>query len=132
MNIKIGKYNLAGDAWNEKVSNLRIQWQRSVIVQPHFRAAYPKIRDGDNQTATITFQVARLHSNYRAALAFMLDHGSQLPATGTVLIEEETGDGIVRRQFEMAACQTFGVPQRIGVTTIHEYQIIGTKLTTPR
>jgi hypothetical protein len=127
MNIKIGTYNLAGDDWNQKVSGLDINWTRDVVIQKHFRAKYPKIRDGDNQVAVITFQVARLHEDYGKALKFILDHGENLPSSGTVTIEEDTDSGRVRRFCEMAACQSFNV-RRIGVTTLHNYQIVGTRL----
>jgi hypothetical protein len=127
MNIKIGTYNLAGDDWNQKVSGLDINWTRDVVIQKHFRAKYPKIRNGDNQVAVITFQVARLHDDYGKALKFMLDHGENLPTSGTVTIEEDTDSGRVRRFFEMAGCQSFNA-KRIGVTTLHNYQIVGTRI----
>lgn len=127
MNIKIGTYNLAGQDWNEKVSGLKMSVQRNVVVQPHFRADYPDIQAGDNETTTIGFQVARLHADYRTATAFLLDHPASVPRRGRVTIEQDTDSGIVRRYFVASSCQSFD-GDLIGVTTIFRYQIIGTRL----
>jgi hypothetical protein len=127
VNIKIGKYSLAGEAWNEKVHGLDIKWTRDVAIQKHFRARYPKLRQGDNEITAISFKTARLHANYSNCIAFILDHGNNVPTEGIVLIEQETESGIVVRRFEQAFMTGFGSRQ-IGVTSLHEYEIIGTEV----
>jgi len=108
------------------VTRLRFRVQRKIQVSEVFRAEEVETFDRGNRETTVTFEISRTFPNQQAADVYVLQHEETVPATGIVTFTayQPNGQKVVRyladgkvRQHELV--------EQIGVTTRHQYTIIG-------
>lgn len=121
MKVKVDATDLAAGG-REQVANFKITSTRQVQVDPLIRADFARIRDRQNRTTTVTFEVNRLFDTVADAENFVLIHGDRVPTSGLVAFESE--DGTITRWMEAAVIQTVD-SSFSGVSTKHSYQMTG-------
>ena len=116
---------LATDPLRSQASQVRVNGRRVVQENGRLRAAAMQHFDRGNLKHTITFEVSRIHPSLIAAEAFILDHPSQMPGSGTVtFIAQGPNNTLITRVLPQAVIPTVQCLYT-GITTTHSYTIHG-------
>jgi len=128
MLVSIGNYALCDGtrAGGVGVSRLRLHIDRQIQVQDLFRAPTVTTFDRGNRRVTVTFDVSRTFPSQDAADIFILTHEDTLPASGIVTFTAfKTNGQTMIRWLAGGKVQSHELVQQIGVTTCHQYVIVG-------
>ena len=94
---------------------------RTLDVHRIPRAATVKVFDRQNRAEALTIRVSRLHRDLADAFLYWMKH----PRTVPILTDIELTQDGAKAWLNGCGIQTVRRAQRIGVTTIFEYQIVG-------
>ena len=122
MQIKIGNFVLAAGG-RESPNGLNVQRSSTDQVAEGLRWKKKKIFDRQNISVTIRFSVTRLQPTIGAAERFVLTHGPSVPTSGvTQFILED--NSVMWMDTSSCVCTPVD-SKHIGVTTTHDYTLIG-------
>lgn len=109
----------AGD--REAASGFVIQQQRAVQSVDYVRGTHGAQFARGNWRHVVRFAVHRVHASLQAAQEFILDHADELPSSGLLHIETNTGTG---DRWASDAVLAEVVPEIVGTSTRHTYTIL--------
>jgi len=108
------------------VTRLRFRVQRMIQVADVFRGAEVETFDRGNRETTVTFEVSRTFTTQEAADVYVLQHEDIIPSSGIVTFVAFQPNGqIIARYLADGKVRTHELVEQIGVTTRHQYTIIG-------
>jgi hypothetical protein len=125
MKITIGTFELCGGAAKDEFPDgMTLDDSYTVQVRKLIRATAAKPINRGNRTVNVSFSVTREHGDHRAACEYALKHSADIPTIGDVVFVCEA-TGTTSLKLLNGTIQKHNVPQIIGCTTIHRYEIIG-------
>lgn len=98
---------------------------------PMLRSEHPKLFDRLNEHFGMAFSVARKHASFNAAELFVLDHISELPRRGLVIVTANA-QAPRSRFFPNAIIQRPRLLSHIGISTIWSYSFTAPTIATTR
>jgi hypothetical protein len=131
VHVSIDDYDLTGDtrAAGFGALGFRLAVTRQIEIVMPLRVADPKLYDRAGRTVEITFTVKRTHSSIAAAETFAILHERTVPQSGAIKITSQSG--IIVRNIANGFLLQHELAEHNGVTTFHQYRIIGGPLTNP-
>jgi len=132
MLVSIGTYALCDGtrAGGVGVTRLRFRVERKIQVQQIFRADDIVTFDRGNRRTTVIFEVSRTFASQDEADVFVLEQEDDLPSTGIVTFTAfKPNLQKVVRYLAYGKVQSHELIEQIGVTTRHQYQIVGGAIT---
>ena len=128
MRITLGKFVLCeGTAGNQFPDSLGFNGKRVVDVAEFLRAADAVPSNRGNRKTTFAFTLTREHASHRAACEFAAMHEWMVPEVGAVVLQLE-GDGVTKLTFTNGVLEEVACDDVFGVSTIHTYSFIGSRL----
>lgn len=124
MQIWIGTYQLAQEG-RGGVSSFTSRPRRNIEIKEGVRRSTIRAVPRDNLKRLYSFSVSRQHESPGDAEVFVLDHESQVPASGVLRLVARNTDGQETERFIEAAVIEVCDSSYIGSSTIHSYSIIG-------
>ena len=112
------------DAGEPGLSNLKVNGQRLVQLEPLLRAPSKAVLPRSNHHTVVSFTASQLHASLQAAQEFIALHQGALADSGDLVITASDGTTKVKLA---AACLASCEGSIIGVTTITNYVFEGTK-----
>jgi hypothetical protein len=108
------------------VTRLRFRVQRKLQVAELFRGEEIETFDRGNRETTALFEVSRTFPTQEAADVYILQHEDTIPSSGIVTFTafQPNGQKVVRYLAD-GKVRTHELVEQIGVTTRHQYTIIG-------
>jgi hypothetical protein len=108
------------------VTRLRFRVERKIQVAELFRGEEVETFDRGNRETTVTFEVSRTFASQEAADVYVLEHEETLPSSGIVMFTafQPNGQKVVRYLAD-GKVHDHELVEQIGVTTRHEYVIVG-------
>lgn len=119
MKIFIDQFCLSNGG-NESPKDLTIHGERAVQSVPLLRGAAGVFSRG-NRVNTVAFAVTREHADYGAAEAFLWQHATALPASGSLELWCEATDGNGVRYTAAVSAVVSDKGSQNGLTTTHQY-----------
>jgi hypothetical protein len=108
------------------VTRLKFRVERKIQVAEIFRAEEVETFDRGNRETTVRFEVSRTFATQEAADVYVLQHEETVPSSGVVTFTAFQPNGqMVVRYLADGKVQTHELIEQIGVTTRHQYVIIG-------
>jgi hypothetical protein len=109
---------------------LRFRVKRKLQVQEIFRAEQVITFDRGNRETTATFEVTRTFETQEEADVFVLEHEETIPSSGVVSFTAFMPNGQkVVRYLAGGMLEQHELVEQIGVTTRHQYTIVGGTIT---
>ena len=127
MKVKIEKTWLA-QGEHESVAGFRINGQRLTQTAQFLRAEAISVFDRKNHQTTVTFSITRLHESTQDAEVFILEHSTGLKHSGLIAFIAQGSHGRETVRYLQAACITVDDASYIGLSTRHNYTIIGGRI----
>ena len=128
MLVSIGAFQLCDGtrSGGVGVSRLRFRVRRQLQVAEVFRADQVETFDRGNRETMVTFEIARTFATQEAADIYILQHEETLPSSGFVTFTafQPNGQQVVR-YLAGGKIQAHALIEQIGVTTRHQYSIVG-------
>jgi hypothetical protein len=108
------------------ITRLRFRVRRKLQVAEWFRAQEVETFDRGNRETMVTFEISRTFATQEAADVYVLQHEETVPSAGVVTFTafQPNGQKVVRYLAD-GKVQTHELVEQIGVTTRHQYAIIG-------
>lgn len=111
-------------------SRLRFRVDRKLQAQEIFRAAAITVFPRGNTKTTVTFEVSRTFPDQKTADLYALQHETLVPATGLITFTSVATNGQKTvRYLNPGYVLSHELISMIGITTRHQYQIIGGAVT---
>jgi len=132
MLVSIGTYALCDGtrAGGVGTARLRFRVKRKLQVQEIFRAEQVITFDRGNRETTATFEVTRTFETQEEADVFVLEHEETIPSSGVVSFTAFMPNGQkVVRYLAGGMLEQHELVEQIGVTTRHQYTIVGGTIT---
>jgi hypothetical protein len=129
--IQIGDFWLA-EAGREGSDELKVNGQRAIDVQSFLRAANVGCFQRGNKVCRISFAVTRKHETLLEAQNYVLKQSSDIPTTGAVKIVSFNPGGEEAVWYLRDGFLESHDSNMIGVTTFHNYALVGAYLTSER
>lgn len=127
MKVYLGASTLAaGD--REAASGYTVEHVRGSQVVEYVRGAYAGVFGRGNFHHVVRFSVTRIHADLATAEAFVHDHPSSLPQSGTFHVESNTGTG--DRWMAGAVLADVRLDSITGKSTRFTYTIVGGEMLT--
>ncbi|MEM1057920.1 MAG: hypothetical protein AAGK14_01620 [Verrucomicrobiota bacterium] len=130
MRITINQTVLATDAAPTRVRNFRLESAREVQEGKFLRAVAASFFDRANAQTRVSFEVVRTHPSGREAEAFLLGHGSDVPASGLAVFTAVGDSGQAITRYLNAAVVEAIEGSGAGTSTRHLYVLRGGALQT--
>jgi len=128
MLVSIGTFQLCDGTRSGGVGVTRLHFRvtRKIQLAELFRGAEVETFDRGNRETTATFEVSRTFPTQEAADVYVLQHESTLPSSGIVTFTafQPNGQKVVRFLAD-GKVRLHQLVEQIGVTTRHQYIIIG-------
>lgn len=128
MLVSIGTYQLCDGSRSGGVglTRLRFRVQRKIQVAELFRGEEVDTFDRGNRETTVTFEISRTFPTQDAADVYVLQHEDTVPSSGIVTFTafQANGQKVVRYLAD-GKVRVHELVEQIGVTTRHQYTIIG-------
>jgi hypothetical protein len=111
-------------------SRLRFRVARKLQTAEIFRAPTVNIFQRGNTKTTLTFEVVRTFPDQKSADLYALQHETLVPITGLITFTSFATNGQKTiRYLNPGFVESHELVEQIGVTTRHQYQIIGGAVT---
>jgi hypothetical protein len=134
MLVSIGTYQLCDGSRSGGVglTRLRFRVQRKIQVAEIFRGDEVDTFDRGNRETTVTFEISRTFPTQDAADVYVLQHEDTVPSSGIVTFTafQANGQKVVRYLAD-GKVRVHELVEQIGVTTRHQYTIIGGTIQQP-
>jgi hypothetical protein len=128
MLVSIGNFQLCDGTREGGVGTTRLRFRvdRKIQAQEIFRADQIVTFDRGNRKTTATFEVTRTFATQDDADVYVLEHEETIPSTGVVTFTafQPNGQKVVR-YLAGGKIDTHELLEQIGVTTRHQYTIVG-------
>jgi len=128
MLVSIGTFSLCDGtrSGGVGVTRLRFRVHRKIQVAEVFRAEEVETFDRGNRETTVIFEISRTFPTQEVADVYVLQHEDTVPSVGIVTFTafQPNGQKVVRYLAD-GKVQTHELVEQIGVTTRHQYTIIG-------
>lgn len=128
MLVSIGSFSLCDGtrSGGVGVTRLRFRVDRKIQVAEVFRAEEVETFDRGNRETTVIFEVSRTFATQEAADVYVLEHEETVPSSGIVTFTafQPNGQKVVRYLAD-GKVREHELVEQIGVTTRHEYTIVG-------
>ncbi len=112
------------------VSRLRFRVERTLQIAEVFRASKVEIFPRGNTKTTVTFEVARTFHDQATADLYALQHETLVPQTGVIMFTSFATNGRrTVRYLNPGYVLSHELISMIGITTRHQYQIVGPAVT---
>jgi hypothetical protein len=128
MLVSIGAYALCDGtrSGGVGVTRLRFRVQRKIQVSELFRAEQVDTFDRGNRETIVTFEISRTFATQQAADVYVLQHEETIPSSGVVTFTAfQANNQKIVRYLADGKVRTHELIKQIGVTTCHQYTIIG-------
>jgi hypothetical protein len=128
MLVSIGTFQLCDGtrSGGVGVTRLRFRVERKIQVAELFRGEEVETFDRGNRETTVNFEVSRTFATQEAADVYVLEHEETVPSSGIVTFTafQPNGQKVVRYLAD-GKVRNHELVEQIGVTTRHEYVIVG-------
>jgi hypothetical protein len=132
MLVSIGNFQLC-DGTREGgvgVTNLRFSVARAIQTASFFRGSEISTYDRGNRSTSVSCEIVRTFASQQKADVYILEHEDTVPSTGVVTFTAFKSNGQkVVRYLASGKIQSHQLVEQIGVTTRHQYAIVGGGIT---